>query len=305
MVRSVALAFTLAASTSLTANGESAPVRPGGGGPVYWSPWTPLAPEEPPAPLFPEAEAPEAAPAEAGRLPPPEPDPRIAPVVGDYPQPPAARAPPGEGRWILVRAVLGLTFVVALAFAAAHPGVERLEQRLGIAQLVTAGVPFLLLGIAARHPAVGVLDDRVLVHLGPVLRIALGWIGFSVGFRLDARRLVNVDERAVASAALFSILPFATVLAATGVVLAGGSAELATALRDRVFLRDALVLGAAASMAAATLPRLLRSPASPAARARFGTIVRLEELAGVAGLALVAAYFRPRDLAVEWQIPGA
>jgi Kef-type K+ transport system membrane component KefB len=144
----------------------------------------------------------------------------------------------------------------------------------------------------------------VLAQLGPVLRLGLGWIGFIVGFRLDARQLSGTDERAVASAALLSSLPFVAVVAAAAVVLLPAAGPLAQQLRDPVFLRDAIVLGTAASMTAATVPQLLPPRTPPAAAAVLGRIVRLEEIAGILGLALVAAYFRPQGDAVTWRLPG-
>ena len=71
-----------------------------------------------------------------------------------------------------------------------------------------------------------------------------------------------------------------------------------------MFLRDAIVLGTAASMTAATVPQLLPPRTPPAAAAVLGRIVRLEEIAGILGLALVAAYFRPQGDAVTWRLPG-
>ena len=79
----------------------------------------------------------------------------------------------------------------------------------------------------ARAPFIGVLTDDVLAQLGPVLRLGLGWIGFIVGFRLDARQLSGTDERAVASAALLSSLPFVAVVAAAAVVLLPAAGPLA------------------------------------------------------------------------------
>ena len=58
-----------------------------------------------------------------------------------------------------------------------------------------------------------------------------------------------------------------------------GAGPLAQQLRDPVFLRDAIVLGTAASMTAATVPQLLPPRTPPAAAAVLGRIVRLEEIA--------------------------
>ena len=57
-------------------------------------------------------------------------------------------------------------------------------------------------------------------------------------------------------------------------------------------------------MTAATVPQLLPPRTPPAAAAVLGRIVRLEEIAGILGLALVAAYFRPQGDAVTWRLPG-
>ncbi|ABS28045.1 cation:proton antiporter [Anaeromyxobacter sp. Fw109-5] len=234
-------------------------------------------------------------------LPPIAPDPALAPVL-ESPGRPEAVAPPQRPA-IVIRTIIGLALMLALAYAAAHPAVERFERRIGVSHLVTAGLPFIALGMLARSPPFGVLSDDVLAQLAPVLRLGLGWIGFIVGFRLDARQLSGTDERAVASAALLSSLPFAAVVAAAAAVLVPSGA-LADRFSDPVFLRDAIVLGTAASMTAATVPHLLPPGTQPAATAAVWRIVRLEEIAGILGLALVAAYFRPQGDAVTWRLPG-
>jgi hypothetical protein len=268
------------------------------------SAWAEPAPAPPWAPGPEEAaEQPEPAPALSATLPAVEPDPDVAPVVEDAPVERPVAVEPRQRPGLAIRTVLALAALVLLAYAANHPTVERYERRLGIAQVVTAGLPFLFLGMAARHPAVGILTDELLAQLAPVLRISLGWIGFVVGFRLDARALTGVDERAVASAALLSSIPFVAVFVAASAVLAGGAGAFPRSLADPVLLRDALVLGTAASITAGTAPGLLPR-AARRALARTATIVRLEELAGIAGLALVAAWFRPADDAT-WRIPGA
>ncbi|WP_242371299.1 cation:proton antiporter [Anaeromyxobacter sp. SG26] len=234
-------------------------------------------------------------------LPPAAPNPSLAPVL-ESPERPEAVTPPQRPA-VVIRTIIGLALLVALAYAAAHPAVVRWERRIRVSQLVAAGLPFIALGMIARAPPFAVLSDDVLAQLAPVLRLGLGWIGFIVGFRLDARELSGTDERAVASAALLSSLPFAAVVAGAAAVLLPAG-PLAERLRDPVFLRDALVLGTAASMTAATVPHLLPARTPPAAVAVLGRIVRLEEIAGILGLALVAAYFRPQGDAVTWRLPG-
>ena len=235
-------------------------------------------------------------------LPPVAPNNAVAPILQPPERPEAIS--PRQRPGVVIRTILGLALLLGLAYAAAHPAVERFERRIGVSHLVTAGLPFIALGMLARTPMVGVLSDDVLAQLGPVLRLGLGWIGFIVGFRLDARQLTGTDERTVATAALLSSLPFVAVVAAAAAVLVPAAGPLAERFRDPVFLRDAIVLGTAASMTAATVPQLLPARTPPAAAAIVGRIVRLEEIAGILGLALVAAYFRPQGDAVTWRLPG-
>lgn len=205
---------------------------------------------------------------------------------------------------ILVKTVLGLLTLLGLAYLAGHPRVHGWEARLGVSQVVTAGFPFVLLGIAARHPGIDIVTDPVLARMGPLLGVALGWIGLVAGFRFDARLLGGLPRGAARAVALATSVPFVSVVGFTGLALlsllsAEGGLGLA-ALRDATSLRDALILGTAGAMTAKTSARLLRTPESAGALER---IIRIEELAGVAGLAFVAAYFRTNAEAA-WQLPG-
>ena len=44
--------------------------------------------------------------------------------------------------------------------------------------VAVTGLPFLVLGRIAAHPAVGILSPDVLADIWPLLEICLGWIGF-------------------------------------------------------------------------------------------------------------------------------
>jgi hypothetical protein len=70
-----------------------------------------------------------------------------SPDIGD--------APPSAGA--VIRAIIGLVGLMVLAYLGGHPRVQQLERRLNIAHLTTAGLPFVLLGFLAAHPAVGIL----------------------------------------------------------------------------------------------------------------------------------------------------
>jgi Kef-type K+ transport system membrane component KefB len=202
---------------------------------------------------------------------------------------------------IVVKTVIALLAIVALAYLGGHPRVQNWEAKLRISQVITAGFPFVLLGVLARQPGVGIVTKPVLAQMDTLLGVALGWVGLVAGFRFDARLVSGLPAGAARAVALATSIPFAFVVGLTGFALLsldGGG--IGPALRDPSFLRDALILGTAGAMTAKTSTRLLRTAESAGTLAR---IIRIEELAGVLGLALVAAYFRPHG-EVSWQLPG-
>lgn len=230
-------------------------------------------------------------------LPPVTPAPAIAPILEG---PSVASAPPsGEaGRFSIVWTIIALLVVAALAWLAGASRVLRLEETLGISQVVTTGFPFIVLGMLARLHRVNVLSDQVLAEFSPVLRLGLGWIGLIVGFRFDATLLGGLPRGTGRIVAFTTSIPFACVLAATGAILLVTSGLSHESLRDPVFVRDALLLGTAAAMTAVTATRAAGMAAETVAR-----LVRIEELAGIAGLSLVAAFFRPTSEA-SWSLPA-
>jgi hypothetical protein len=238
-------------------------------------------------------------------LPPVSPGPDLSPVIEGPPadpttEPMALRERPKA----LLKVIVGLVALLALAYLGGHPSVQRLEERLGISQVITAGFPFVLLGLIARHRAAGILNDEVLAQLSPLLRLGLGWIGFTVGFRLDARSLDRLPPRPLVAVASLAAAPFGIVLAGTALLLAITS-RLPGSLRDPVFLRDAIILGSAAASTASVATRLLPTAgARRAATEAVGRLLRLEDAAAILGLAVVAAYFRPRASTASWQLPG-
>src|SRR5690606_1967888 len=113
-------------------------------------------------------------------LPPVEPDPAVAPIIqreGEQPKPTPRPIAPEERPGTVIKTILGLLTLLALAYLGGHARVVRWEERLGASQLITAGFPFIVLGMLARLPAVGILSDAILVELSPLLRIGLGCIG--------------------------------------------------------------------------------------------------------------------------------
>lgn len=230
-------------------------------------------------------------------LPPVTPEPAIAPVIegtqGKREVIAAARRPEA-----VVWTILGLLAVAALAWVAGDRRLLRFEETLGISQVITTGFPFVLLGMIARSRHVGIVSDDVLGELSPILRLGLGWIGLIVGFRFDAHLLGGLPRGTARVVAFATSLPFGLVLATTGLLLFVTTGLNEESLRDPVFVRDALILGTAAAMTAVTATRAAGPAADTVER-----LVRIEELAGIVGLALVAAYFRPHA-GVSWQLPG-
>jgi hypothetical protein len=219
---------------------------------------------------------------------------------GVAPSSPAA-APTGRGEravpttFELVRAVIGLLCIFVLAYLAGHPRVQELEEMLGISAVVTAGLPFVLFGLIAHTPAVGLLSDSVLVFIRPFLPLGLGWIGFSIGFRFDVRRLDTLPRGIGPALLLTSVLPFAAIVGASALILlASGGIEQGT------FLRDAIVLGTASIIGVRPPPPNLEGPTSD----RIAPLLQLQEGVAMIGLVLVAAFFRPSSHELGWQLPA-
>jgi hypothetical protein len=199
-----------------------------------------------------------------------------------------------------VRVLLGLFALFGLAYLGGHPRVQQLERRLAITHLVTAGLPYVLLGLVASLPQVGILSESVLYELRPLLVLGLGWIGFTVGFRFDANLVKSIWPGVGAVVALTSVWPFALVLLVCGAMLWTVEPNLGTA----VFIRDGIILGTAGAMTAATATDLFTPrTAAEGSVERVRTVIQLEEFTAVIGLMLLAAYFRSEGFAA-WKLPG-
>ena len=232
-------------------------------------------------------------------LPAVEPDPLVAPVIeGRDPQAVSAPVAPAERPGVVIRTILGLITAMVLAYLGGHHRVLALEKRLGISQVITAGFPFVILGMLARSSSVGILSDEILAEISPLLRLGLGWIGFVAGIRFDTRMFQGLPARTVSIVTLSTLFPFAFLVGASTCLLFAFSEE-PLGLGDPVFLRDALILGTAGAMTAVSSTRSFQSEPSKSVISR---VLRLEELAGVIGLLFVAAFFRPQS--ASWQMPG-
>ncbi len=219
--------------------------------------------------------------------------------------PAPAAVPAKERPEVVIRTLLGLVALLGLAYLGGHPSVQRWERRVGISQVITSGFPYVALGVVASLPAIDVLNDQVVSQLGPFLRLGLGWIGFIVGFRFDARRLQELPAGVAAIAAPRVAIAFFAVASAAAAVHLVVDGFGPASLSEPTFLRDALVLGAAGVVSSRTSPAILgamgvRRDSSEA----VSLVVRVEELAAMFGLCVVAAYFRPGGGDASWQLPG-
>lgn len=217
-------------------------------------------------------------------------------------EPPAPAEPEGaaEISGEAIRAILGLVAVAALAYLGGHPRVQGLERRLRIAHVVTTGLPFVLLGMLARHPRVGVLSDSSMVTIAPLLPIGLGWIGFAAGFRFDARMFQELPASTARVVGWTTLLPMALVAGMAGLMLAGAQGVSA----DGSFARDALLLGSAAVLTGRSSPAFLRDMGGDASSSvRILRVIQLQDLVALVGLLLVSSFFRPTQ-ETGWQLPG-
>jgi Kef-type K+ transport system membrane component KefB len=189
----------------------------------------------------------------------------------------------------------------ALAYLAGSERVQALEQKLQVTNVVTAGLPFVFLGVIAHTRGVGILSESVLWELRPVLALGLGWIGFTAGFRFDSKLGDSLMPGTSAVSLITASVPFATIVATCAVLLVYVEHSKA----NPIFLRDAMMLGTAGAMTAYTAPEFLRVRGTARHYIdRVASIVTFEQLAGFIGLLIVAAYFRPQDNWVMWRLPG-
>ena len=223
----------------------------------------------------------------------------------------APHSPSGHGeadadaqRALVIRTLLGLLALLGLTYLGGHPIVRLWERRLGISQVITAGFPFVLLGLAAGSSKIGVLSEKVLEMIDPVLSMSLGWIGLIIGFRFEASVLASSQKiaRLLTTRVLLSSLCIVT---STAVVLLGVSGFTLQAVLSLEFLRDALILGSAGALMSLITPQLLAARGCDDESIRtIGKLVRLQELMGIIGLLFIAAYFRPESGTITWVLPG-
>lgn len=199
-------------------------------------------------------------------------------------------------RYQVARVVIGLAVAVTLAVVGALPGVRRWQQRFGLSVLAASGFPLLLLGYAFH--AFGVLSGRTLADLRPLYEFGLGWIGMVVGMQMNFRRLDDLPRWFMTALAMVSVPP--TLLAGIGCALTLGALGV---FYGSGLLRDVLVLAACAAVSAPANLNLLLRHRPPAIAEIVRAMTRLDQIAAIVLLALVASLFRSGLEVGLWRLP--
>lgn len=199
----------------------------------------------------------------------------------------------------VVRTLLGLVALLALAWLGGHERIRQFEERIGIAQVMTSGFPFVLLGLIAQAPGVDILNDQTVARLTPVLQFGLGWIGFHTGFQLDSRAASVVPRGTATVVILLTALPFLLITALAGAALWG----LGLASDHVMLTRDAVMIGLAGALSAPTLARLVQA-SNPRAIQLVQTMSLLDDVVVVVAFACLAAWLRPAGGETGWVLPA-
>jgi Kef-type K+ transport system membrane component KefB len=198
-----------------------------------------------------------------------------------------------------IQVIGGLVGLLVLAYLGGHRRVVRFQEQLGLGGVITAGFPFVALGVVASRPAIGILGPEVMERLRPVLHFGLGWLGFLIGAQLDIRVLDRIPRGTAYLIAIEALAPFSIAAVGSGAVMIA----FGLSWHDPAAWRDVILLGTAAAM---TAPRKFRGFANQTWREGRGVDVllgQLDELVGVIGLLFITAYFRDATSGT-WTLPG-
>jgi Sodium/hydrogen exchanger family len=195
----------------------------------------------------------------------------------------------------IARVVIAIAVAVALAVLGAHPRVLRWERRFGLTVLATSGFPFFLLGLLFRE--LGVLTADVVADLRPLFEFGLGWVGLTIGMNLNLRRFDRLSPTFAPVIALVSLLPIVFVAIGASLTL-----SWLGVLPGKGLIRDALILMACAAVSAPANVELLLRGRKEAMRLVLET-TRIDNLAALALLAVVAILFRPDRTVTLWYLP--
>lgn len=208
---------------------------------------------------------------------------------------------PARATDTVVRTLLGLVLLLAIAYLASHRKVQQLERVIGISQVVTAGFPFVALGLLARAPGIDLLTTDVVGDITPVLQFGLGWIGFLTGFQFDVRAIERMPRGTLQVLTLIAGAPFVVVsLAAAATLAVFGHADDPPRL-----LRNAALLGAAGALTSPTVARMVRVRGFSDDDVDLArSLGLLDDLAGIVGLMFLGAFVRSPMAESRWSLPG-
>lgn len=202
----------------------------------------------------------------------------------------------------VVRTLVGLVGLLAIAYLASHRKVQHYERVLGVSQVVTAGFPFVALGLLARAPGIELMTEESVTAITPVLQFGLGWIGFRTGFQFDVRAIDKLPRGTLQVIALLAVAPLVVVsLAVAATLLAFGHGA-----EPHKVLRNAAMLGAAGALTAPTVARVVRIRGFSDEDVDLArSLGLLDDLAGVLGLMFVSTFVRSPAPGSTWNLPGA
>jgi len=211
---------------------------------------------------------------------------------------PAPKTTTKEKTVFAIKVIGGLVVLVILAYLGGNRHVVRFQEQLGIAGVITAGFPYVALGMIASLSPIGILTGDVLSKMEPILHFGLGWLGFLIGAQLDIRVLDRVPKGTAYLIVVEALGPFGITAAGCGMLMM----TFGQSFDDPALWRDMILLGTAAAM---TAPRKFRGFAHPTWHEGRGADVllsQLDELVGIIGLLFITAYFRQPSSAT-WQLP--
>jgi Kef-type K+ transport system membrane component KefB len=203
-----------------------------------------------------------------------------------------------ENSLFAIKIIGGLVALIVLAYLGGHRRVVKFQEQLGISGVITAGFPFIALGMIASLPSIGILSGEVLAKLRPLLHFGLGWLGFIIGAQLDIRVLDRVPKGTAYLVLVEALGPFAITAAGCGAVMV----TFGMKLDDPSLWRDMILLGTAAAMTAPKKYRGFGNSAWHEGRGVDVLLAQLDELVSIVGLLFITAYFREAT-STTWSLP--
>jgi len=197
-----------------------------------------------------------------------------------------------------IKVIGGLLALIVLAYLGGNRRVVRFQERMGIAGVITAGFPFVALGLVASLPSVDILTGDVVTKLRPLLHFGLGWLGFLIGAQLDIRVLDRVPKGTAYLILVEALGPFGITAAGCGAVMIA----FGVTPDEPSLWRDVILLGTCAAM---TAPRKFRGFTSHAwheGRSVDILLAQLDELVSIVGLLFITSFFREAT-STTWSLP--